>query len=50
MVCGGLKKDVIVALTSKVWKAEDRQALLQQENANMAAELQASAEQHDEGA
>ena len=42
----------------EVWEAEERQALLQQEKANMAAELQAmedqqvasaSAEQHDDG-
>nr|WP_314442819.1 hypothetical protein [Massilia timonae] len=41
-----------------MWEAEERQALLQQEKANMAAErqamedqqtAQASAEQHDEG-
>jgi len=41
-----------------VWEAEEREALLQQEKANMAAELQsmedeqgasASAEQHDDG-
>ena len=42
----------------EVWEAEERQALLQQEKANMAVELQAmedqqvasdSAEQHDDG-
>jgi len=42
----------------EVWEAEERQALLQKEKANMAAELQAmedqqvasaSAEQHDDG-
>jgi DNA-directed RNA polymerase subunit beta' len=42
----------------EVWEAEERQPLLQQEKANMAAELQAmedqqvasaSAEQHDDG-
>ena len=42
----------------EVWEAEERQALLQQEKANMAAELQAmedqqtaqaSAEQHNDG-
>jgi len=69
----GLKENVIVGCLilggtglafhrarkeKEVWEAEERQPLLQQEKANMAAELQAmedqqvasaSAEQHDDG-